>query len=202
VWDLEAGKETRTLRGHTYGVLSLALSGDGKRLCSGNGDQTIKVWDLEAGKETRTLGVHTGRVITSMSLALSADGTYGTRLFSGSYDQTIKVWDLEAAKESLALRGHTDRVLSLALSADGKRLFSGSGDQTIKVWDLEAGKETLTLRRHTGRVNSLALYGVVQETLAAGAGRAIGPAMAKDTDGLGAAQTLFAWNADTAWIGA
>jgi WD40 repeat protein len=47
VWDLEAGKEALTLRGHT-GEVSLTLSADGKRLCSGDG--IIKVWDLEAGK--------------------------------------------------------------------------------------------------------------------------------------------------------
>ena len=88
VWDLEAGKETLTLRGHTDAVSSLALSADGKRLFSGSCDQTIKVWDLEAGKETLTLRGHTGGV---SSLALSADGK---RLFSGSCDQTIKVWDL------------------------------------------------------------------------------------------------------------
>jgi WD40 repeat protein len=51
VWDLEAGRETLTLRGHENWVTSVALSGDGKRLFSGSLDQTIKVWDLEAGKE-------------------------------------------------------------------------------------------------------------------------------------------------------
>jgi WD40 repeat protein len=50
VWDLEAGKEARTLRGHTNGVVNLALSADGKRLCSGGADGAIKVWDLAAGK--------------------------------------------------------------------------------------------------------------------------------------------------------
>ena len=59
MWDLEAGKETLTLRGHTSAVTSLALSGDGKRLFSGSYDETIKVWDLEAGKEILTLRGHT-----------------------------------------------------------------------------------------------------------------------------------------------
>lgn len=35
-----------TLREHTEGVASLALSSDAKRLFSGSGDKTIKVWDL------------------------------------------------------------------------------------------------------------------------------------------------------------
>jgi hypothetical protein len=40
----------------------------------------------------------------------------------------------------------------------------------------------------------------MQETLGAGIRLTIGPTLAKDTDGVGAAQTLFAWNADTPWI--
>ncbi len=48
MWDLESGKETLSLRGHTDRVSSLALSVDGKRLFSGSGDGTIKVWDVEA----------------------------------------------------------------------------------------------------------------------------------------------------------
>jgi WD40 repeat protein len=35
-WDLESGKETLTLSGHTEGVTSLALVADGKRLISGS----------------------------------------------------------------------------------------------------------------------------------------------------------------------
>jgi WD40 repeat protein len=150
VWDVEAGKETLTLRGHTGDVNSLALSPDGKRLFSGGWGE-IKVWDLEAGKETLTLRGHTGRVY---SLAMSPDGK---RLFSGSADQTIKVWDLETGKETLTLHGHMRNVTSLALSWDGKRLFSGSVDATIKMWDVEAGKEILTLRGHTDSVTSLVL---------------------------------------------
>src|SRR5262249_28661097 len=63
-------QRARTLQGHTEGVTSLALSGDGKRLFSGSGafggkfniPGEIKVWDLEVGKETLTLRGHTGPV--------------------------------------------------------------------------------------------------------------------------------------------
>jgi hypothetical protein len=42
--------------------------------------------------------------------------------------------------------------------------------------------------------------GVMQEALDAGIRWTLGPTLAKDTDGFGAAQTLFAWSADTPWI--
>jgi serine/threonine protein kinase len=78
------------LVGHVYGISSLLVSADGKRLISGSYDATIKVWDLETGKDTLTLRGHTKGVAT---LALGKDGK---RLISGSEDQTIKVWDLDA----------------------------------------------------------------------------------------------------------
>jgi hypothetical protein len=45
----QLARKALTLRGHTQQVLSLALSSDGKRLCSGSFDKTIKLWDLEPG---------------------------------------------------------------------------------------------------------------------------------------------------------
>jgi WD40 repeat protein len=162
VWDLEAGQDTGTLRGHTHAVYSLVLSPCSKRLFSGSWDNTIKVWDLETGKETLTLRGHTEGVL---SLALSP---CGKQLWSGSMDNTIKVWDLETGQDTLTLRGHTDFVNSLALSPGGKRLVSGAGELVIgpnkgggggeiKVWDLESGQEILTLRGYTAGVSSLVL---------------------------------------------
>ena len=42
--------------------------------------------------------------------------------------------------------------------------------------------------------------GVMQETLGAGIRRTVGLTLAKDAGGLGAAQVLFAWDADAPWI--
>ena len=157
VWDLEAGKEILTLRGHTQAILSLVPSLDGKRLASTSGDGSIRVWDLETGTEVRLLRGHPagGDEGQLFPLALSADGK---RIFSGGQDNKINVWDVDTGKEFLALP-HEGGILSLALSDDGKRLISGSGDHTIKVWDLEADKEIQILRGSSGDVGSLALSG-------------------------------------------
>jgi WD40 repeat protein len=64
VWDLESGKELRTLpagapaqkrRGHTDRVNGVAVTPDGRGAVSASDDGTLKVWDLESGKELRTL---------------------------------------------------------------------------------------------------------------------------------------------------
>src|SRR5205807_7498911 len=39
----------QTLAGHRQGVLSLAVSPDGKTIASGSGDRTVKLWDATTG---------------------------------------------------------------------------------------------------------------------------------------------------------
>ena len=72
VWNLETGKETRSLPGPRGHVVSLAVSSNGKRVFLGDGftikmtgdgglqvvfpDSSIHQRDLEAGKEIRKLG--------------------------------------------------------------------------------------------------------------------------------------------------
>jgi WD40 repeat protein/serine/threonine protein kinase len=150
VWDLDAGKVTRSFSGHSGGISNLVLSADGKHLFSGSYDKTIKVWDLELGKDTLTLSGHSDGIT---SIALSADGKH---LYSGSHDTTIKFWDLMAGKSTKTLAA-PGGASSLAVSADGKRLFWGSYNGTIAAWDLEAGKEGVILQGPSTGVRSLAV---------------------------------------------
>jgi WD40 repeat protein len=88
LWNLETGKEIRTLQGHDNFVNSVSFSPDGKTLASGSDDKTIKLWNLETGKEIYTLQGHDNSV---NSVSFSPDGK---TLASGSWDKTIKLWNL------------------------------------------------------------------------------------------------------------
>ncbi len=48
IWDLLRGEEVRRLQGHRGGVVSLALSVDGKMLISGSRDTTALIWPMPA----------------------------------------------------------------------------------------------------------------------------------------------------------
>jgi WD40 repeat protein len=130
---------SRTFKGHSSRVNSVALSVNGMRAVSASADKTLKVWDLKSGRALRTLEGHSDSV---SSVALTVDGM---RAVSASADQTLKVWDLESGRTLRTLKGHSSRVNSVALTADGKRALSASADKTLKVWDLESGRTLRTL---------------------------------------------------------
>ncbi|MCY7320593.1 MAG: hypothetical protein LH660_02030, partial [Phormidesmis sp. CAN_BIN36] len=149
LWNLETGKEIRTLKGHAGDVLSVSFSPDRKTLASGSRDNMIKLWNVATGKEIRTLKGHAGEVL---SVSFSPDRK---SLASGSHDQTIKLWNVETGKEIRTLKGHEGKVWSVSFSPDSKTLASGSEDKTIRLWDPNTEKETRTLKRHEGRVWSV-----------------------------------------------
>ena len=70
VWDVEIGRELRTIAGHTSIVNDVAFHGDG-RGGPASDDKTLKVWEVESGRELRTLQGHTDRV---SGVALSGGG--------------------------------------------------------------------------------------------------------------------------------
>ncbi|CDF34217.1 WD40-repeat containing protein [Chondrus crispus] len=87
------GYDDGTLRlwiGHTHGVHSVAMSGDGRRVVSGSADKSVRVWDVETGAQIGDALV--GHTYAVVSVAISEDGR---RVVSGSEDKSVRVWDVE-----------------------------------------------------------------------------------------------------------
>jgi WD40 repeat protein len=125
IWDVKAGKQIGSLKGHAETIEGLALSRDGKYLASASEDQTVKIWDLVAGKDIQTLNGLAG-----MAQAVP----YGPSL-------SRVIWD--------TLKGHTGMVQAVAFTSDGKKLATASADGTVKIWDAASGNVVATFKVET-----------------------------------------------------
>jgi WD40 repeat protein len=152
LWDLESGKELRTITGIGGSVNAVSFSPDGKTLIHGAEDKTIRIWDAETGRAVRTINGHTDYVNEAR---YSPDGK---RIASCADDKLIKIWDAATGREIRTLSGHTDMVGVIAWSPDGKRIASGSieEEKTIRIWDAESGRVLQTIPGQGGRIMSLA----------------------------------------------
>jgi len=143
---------TRTLTGHTDGVMCLQFSESLPHpffpvLISGSYDCTVRVWDMETGDQLHCLKGHTLPV-----RALQFDEA---KLITGSMDCTLKVWDWRVGKCIRTFTGHSKGVV--CLNYDKNVLASGSVDSTIKVWNIRTGR-AFTLSGHSDWVNSVQLW--------------------------------------------
>jgi WD40 repeat protein len=163
LWDVAAGRATRTLAGHRDKVLALAYSADGKRLASASVDGTIRVWDAESGQETIRLE---SSGACSHSLAFTPDG----RLVGAGEDGSVEVWS-RTGRRLGRFTPHPDcgPLYALAISPDGRSLTVGGLDGHIWVLDARKGKVLRELEGHPQPVYSLA-FGPDGGTLLSGSG--------------------------------
>ena len=129
LWNVENGTHTKTLKGHTDTVRTLAFSPDGKTLVSGSKDDTLRMWDINTGRTLRQLSGHSNDI---NSVVFSRDGKM---LVSGSKDASVRLWDAETGRFLPRLRGHFWEISGVAFGSDGKTVATGDKLGTILFWD-------------------------------------------------------------------
>lgn len=125
-------------------VRAVAVSGDGKVVASGRGNQ-LHLYK-PTGEHLKTLvdpnlktpdgkPANAAHISLVESLAFSTDGK---TLASGSY-QEAKLWDPESGALKATLTGFVDRVVALHYAPNGKYLATGGGaateDGEVKLFD-------------------------------------------------------------------
>lgn len=155
---LSGGWLLRTIEGDPGGVISVAISPDGRRGLSGGGD-ALRLWDLETGHCLRTF-----EVFWVQSVAFSPNGHLG---FSEDCLNVARLWDLETGRCLCTFEGIPDIGFfnSIAISPDGRwGLATGanSGDLDLsdcdfRLCDLVTGRCLRTFQGHSKDVTTVAI---------------------------------------------
>jgi WD40 repeat protein len=123
VWDVQSGRELRTLQGHSK-VKGVAVNANGSVAISAFNDKTLGVWNMDSGRQLRTLEGHFSRVT---GVAVSADGRIAV---SASEDRTLRLWDVDGGRELVTFTTYVD-LLCCAISLDGKTIVAGDKNGDI-----------------------------------------------------------------------
>lgn len=143
LWHVAERKERASLKtsqSELASPMSMAFAPDGKTLCTGARDGTVKLWDAVTGKEIALLlssneeAIHSAAYDLVPRLVFSADGkmlaTYGQH-------QPVRLWEMSTHKLRAALSSPA-RVL--AFSADGTMVLTDSL-MGLGVWDTASGRK-------------------------------------------------------------
>ena len=153
------GTLVHTFKGHTSGVMALAVTRDGQHIISSSMDHCVKVWSVWSKSLLSTCGEeyngdedigHTDQVF---AVAVMPDGQ---RILSGGADNTVRVWLPDGTLKN-TFNLHTDEVWAVVALPDNQHALSGSVDQTVKLFNVNDGSVLRTFKHHTDLVTSLAL---------------------------------------------
>jgi WD40 repeat protein len=158
VWDWQAGKTIRTIRGqigpgNEGKIYALALSPDRRWLAAGGWlrapeeqGYVVRLYDFASGKLAALLTGHNNVV---HGLAFSTDGKH---LISGSSDRSAIIWDVESRTLVHRLLGHTAAIYGVAFMQDGQRAVTASEDTTLRLWRVGDGGLIANLTGHAGYI--------------------------------------------------
>ncbi|KAM0919135.1 hypothetical protein ACQ4PT_008514 [Festuca glaucescens] len=121
---------------HSNTVTCGDFTPDGKLICSGSDDATLRIWDLKTAQCRHVVRGHGYHTQGLTCLAITWDSQ---SIVSGSQDSSVHIVSINSGKVVGSLVGHTNSVECIGISP---RYFfynwvaTGSIDQTLIIWDL------------------------------------------------------------------
>jgi WD40 repeat protein/DNA-binding SARP family transcriptional activator len=148
-WDIQTRELIKTLEGHSDLVTSLAISPDGRKALSGDGNGEVILWNLDSGEIIARFNAHSSWIT---DIVYNPDGRSA---FSLALDGRIIQWDLHNAAQINRFEGHKTAVLDVAYIPETKQFVSVSGsydpaapiieEESMRIWNLETKQQTGSL---------------------------------------------------------
>ncbi|KAF2261679.1 WD40 repeat-like protein [Lojkania enalia] len=166
VWDIATGEKLHTLKGHTRGILALALdpieyeaNKEEVVIFSAGSDREIRRWKIGLGSASE---VEASLDISSPILAhetsidsilFDADGD----LWTASADKTAKCLSRARNWEEDTGLEHPDFVRDIVVDEEGGWVVTACRDEQVRVWEKGSGKLYHVFEGHFEEVTGLLL---------------------------------------------
>jgi len=133
-WRIGDGKEVGTAMDAESGVLSIAVSRDGKVIVGGTRVGWVTVWNAESHSKVSEFEAHDDWV---RAVDVSPDAT---KIVTGSSDNTACVWSLSTGERLLGPLKHNYWVVGARFSPDGRLVATTTRDRdSVRVYDSRDG---------------------------------------------------------------
>jgi WD40 repeat protein len=161
VWNVASGKKLHTLKGHTRGILALALdpedyepTKDTVTVFSAGSDREIRRWaiGLSSASEVQPSPVIAHETSID-ALHFDSDGD----LWTASADKTAKCLSRGREWEEDTMFEHPDFVRDVAIDETGGWIVTACRDEEVRVWEKGSGKLHHTFAGHFEEVTGLVL---------------------------------------------
>ncbi|MEX0716443.1 MAG: c-type cytochrome domain-containing protein [Planctomycetaceae bacterium] len=135
IFDVAAGKQIRSLEGHTHHVLDVSWKADGSLVASAGADNVIKVWNAATGEQSRTIG-NINKEVTAISFI-----GVGENLVSCAGDAGIRFHRASNGQNYRNFTGAQGFVFAAAASRDESLVVAGGIDGVLRVWNGANGQQ-------------------------------------------------------------
>jgi WD40 repeat protein/tRNA A-37 threonylcarbamoyl transferase component Bud32 len=140
LWNL--AKRELHLRGHRAPLEAVAISSDGKRCASGDGDGTLRLWDLRTGA---SLGEWAGHTVAVHHMAFSRDGSRLATAADNRDRRELIFWDVVTMKEVARLDDRKRSDGRVAVQPGGELIAFAAYDDDLArhvqgIWNPQTGE--------------------------------------------------------------
>ncbi|CAI0461176.1 unnamed protein product [Linum tenue] len=167
MWNADRGAVLQVFPGHSKPVTCGDFTPDGKTVCTGSDDMSLRIWNPRTGESVYVIKGHPYHTARLNCLAISSDSTL---VLTGSEDGSVKIVNIVTGKVVSTLSRHTDSVSCIALSRSSSFPWAATGgrDQQLVIWDLERS-DARNICNHESEVTCLTWIGMTRY-VAAGCG--------------------------------
>ncbi|KMT10369.1 hypothetical protein BVRB_5g115000 [Beta vulgaris subsp. vulgaris] len=132
LWNADRDACLNVLCGHSQSVTCGDFTPDGKSICTGSLDATLRIWNPRSGQSTVAKGYMHASALSC--LAYTSDSTLA---LTGAENGFVSVVNIAKGKVTSSVSSHSSSVQCIGISSSMPWVATGGADEKLVIWDLQ-----------------------------------------------------------------